>query len=70
MERGAHDTTQCTTQDESNCGPPYITQSGKGFTDHSKEFKKNYIKGACEGQPDAVGSDLDEATYTCGRDNN
>ena len=47
VERGAHDATQCTTQDESNCGSPYITQPGKGFADHSKEFNKNYIKGFC-----------------------
>ena len=47
VERGAHDATQCRTQDESNCGSPYITQPGKGFANHSKEFNKNYIKGFC-----------------------
>lgn len=48
----------------------YITQHDKGFGDHSTEFNKNYIKGACEGHPDGVGSDSDQATYTCGDDNN
>ena len=48
----------------------YITQPGKGFMFHYKEFNKNYIKGACQGQPEGVGSDADEATYTCGDDNN
>jgi hypothetical protein len=62
-------------QQDANCDTsagchPYITQPGKGFMFHSKEFNKNYIKGACQGQPDGVGSDADEATYTCGDDNN
>ena len=68
VERGAHDATQCTTQDESNCGYLYITQPGKGFADHSKEFNKNYIKGYCAAG--GGGSDADEATFDCSRDNN
>jgi hypothetical protein len=70
VERGAHDATQCTTQDESNCGSLYITQPGKGFADHSKEFNKNYIKGFCAASGPNTGSDADEATFDCNRDNN
>lgn len=66
-ERGAHDATQCTTQDENNCGPVYITQPGKGFADHSKDFNRNYIKGFCAAG--GGGSDADEATFDCSRDN-
>jgi hypothetical protein len=68
IELGAHDATQCTTQDENNCGPLYITQPGKGFADHSKEFNKNYIKGYCAAGEG--GSDADEATFDSSRDNN
>jgi|1186.fasta_scaffold322516_1 hypothetical protein len=68
VERGAHDATQCTTQDESNCSPLYIEQPGKGFADHSKEFNKNYIKGYCAAG--GGGSDADETTFDCSRDNN
>lgn len=69
VERGAHDATQCTTQDESNCGSLYITQPGKGFADHSKEFNKNYIKGWCAASGSHSGSDADQATFDCSRDN-
>ena len=64
-ERGAHDATQCTTQDENNCGPLYITQPGKGFADHSKEFNRNYMKGFCKDKQDGGGSDADQATFRC-----
>ena len=70
IERGAHDATQCTTQDENNCGPLYITQPDKGFADHSKEFNKNYIKGFCAVSGPNTGSDADQATFDCNRDNN
>jgi hypothetical protein len=68
MERGAHDATQCTTDDGANCGHLYITQPGKGFADHSEKFNKNYIKGFCAAG--AGGSDADQATFDCEGDNN
>ena len=70
MERGAHDATQCTTQDENNCGPLYITQPGKGFANHSPEFNKNYIKGFCAAAGSHTSSDADQATFDCSKDNN
>jgi len=69
IERGAHDATQCTTQDENNCDPLYITQPGKGFAFHSKEFNRNYIKGFCAAAGEHTSSDTNEATFDCSRDN-
>ncbi|HEY7571955.1 MAG TPA: hypothetical protein VH796_11365 [Nitrososphaeraceae archaeon] len=63
MERGAHDAT-CNSDDCSL----YITQPGKGFGDHSSEFNHNYIKGYCAAG--GGGSDADQATFDCNRDNN
>jgi hypothetical protein len=65
LERGAHDAT-C---DGSDCHL-YITQSGKGFDDHSPEFNKNYIQGFCAATHNQGGSDADDATFDCNNDNN
>jgi hypothetical protein len=66
MERGAADAT---CSEDNNCDHLYITQPGKGFGDHSPEFNHNYIKGWCAAAHGG-GSDADEATFDCNRDNN
>jgi hypothetical protein len=65
FSRGAADAAKCAVQ---ACGHLYITQPGKGFGDHSEKFNKNYINGACAAG--MGGSDADEATFSCSRDNN
>jgi hypothetical protein len=65
-ELGSHDADPSTCINSHDCDL-YITKLGKGFADHSKEFNKNYIKGFCAAGDG--GSDADEATFDCSRDN-
>jgi hypothetical protein len=44
FNRGAADAAKCKTD---NCDKAYMSQPGKGWDDHSKEFNKNYAKGFC-----------------------
>jgi nitrate reductase cytochrome c-type subunit len=62
MERGAADAT---CGQDNDCDHLYITQPGKGFGDHSKEFNHNYIKGRCAAAHNKFSSDADEATFDC-----
>jgi hypothetical protein len=44
-----------------------IMQPGKGFAFHSMEFNRNYIKGFCA--VGGGGSNTEEATFDCSREN-
>lgn len=65
FSRGAADAAKCNVQD---CAHLYITGKDKGFVDHSEKFNKNYINGFCAAG--GGGSDADEATFDCNKDNN
>jgi hypothetical protein len=43
----------------------YILQPGKGFNFHTREFNEGYIAGYCADKPSGVGSDADQATFSC-----
>jgi hypothetical protein len=43
----------------------YITQTGKGFAFHTKEFNRGYVDGFCSITGSGAGSDANEATFQC-----